>query len=147
MPNNENILDLMVAHHALIEALLEVCQANFQKNKEIAGKSLAKLRWELEKHIFIEEKVIFNCSCSYELDINEIISRLIEEHIAMIDMLANIDKQLVSNTEANFTGFHRLLAEHRNVEEKTLYPKIDNALDREIKEEIIARVNEIPLKN
>lgn len=147
MSNNESILDLMVAHHALIEILLDVCEASFQKNQKVAGESLTKLRWEMDKHIFVEEKAIFSCSCSREKENRAMVARLVADHARMLSMLTKLDECFISKKKVDFLEFHKLMLEHRNFEETSLYPKIDSTLDREQRMGIIKRINEISLKS
>ena len=59
MTQNTNVVKLMVKHHCKIEKLLENFEANIDSDYESLLKTFSDFEWELEKHIFIEERVIY----------------------------------------------------------------------------------------
>jgi len=146
MANSNTILDLMVGHHVLIEVLLKALRDNLSQGVEVIEKSLSDFQWELEKHIFIEETVIFKLCDDPNSKNCEIVKNLVKEHDKMLEMLNDLKEDLTEGEEVDVSEFQKLLTSHRETEEGDLYPELDRELDRVQKESVIARINEIPLK-
>lgn len=128
------ILEIMVAQHALLEALF----ASFKG--EPAGSQqkqnfFAELTLEAKKHFLIEEQAIFALLPWKGGEILEMVNKLKREHILMTAKLegAAIDEE-----------FSKTMESHLEVEEKKLYPLLDKKLNDEEKKLIISRINEIP---
>jgi len=141
----ENILGLMVAHHALLETLFVVFRDEVSENSPRVGSALSEFSWEMKKHFFAEENAIFNLVPPKDIESWKAINRLKEEHIAMLVGLEKFMGNLVEIKSEEVEVFYNLLKGHREVEEKDLYPRLDKELGAEEKNQIIARINEIPL--
>ena len=146
MKNSNTILEIMIGNHTLIETLLLDFKDNLEKDVKLTEESFDKFRWELEKHIFVEEKVIFKFCDLPESEICKTAQDLVKDHDTMLEMLNEVKNDLVFNNKVDISNFQELLTNHRNIEEKILYPKLDQQLGETQKEIIIARINEIPLK-
>lgn len=146
MANSNTILDLMIGHHTLIEVLLTTLRDNLSQSVEVIEKSLSELQWELEKHIFVEETVIFKLCDDPNSKNCEIAQNLVKEHDKMLEMLNDLKEDLTEGKEVAVSEFQKLLTSHRETEERDLYPELDRELDKAQKESVIARINEIPLK-
>ena len=146
MKNSNEILDTMLGHHALIDLLLTTFKDALAQNLELAERLFDEFRWELDKHIFAEERVVFRFCEPLESEICRIVLGLVKEHDLMIEMLNEVKSNLATKERPDISEFQELLTAHRQVEEKTLYPELDKKLDETQKEMIIARVNEIPIK-
>jgi iron-sulfur cluster repair protein YtfE (RIC family) len=146
MRNSNTILEIMLDDHALIEVLLIAFRDNLGKDIESIEESFDKFRWELEKHIFVEEKVIFKFCNLPESEICKTVNNLVKDHDNMLAMLNEVQNDLVTKNETDISKFQELLKTHRKIEEEVLYPRLDQILDKEQKEIIIARINEVPLK-
>ncbi len=100
--------------------------------------------WELEKHMFVEEKAIFtsynpkNVSAGYRM-----MPKLIQQHNNLLNKLQVMRKDLQWQRPVKFEEFRRLLIEHKTFEEETVYPKLDEELSVPQKEEIIKKIREI----
>lgn len=146
MKNSNAITEIMIGDHALIEVLFMVFKENLNKDIESARKSFDEFKWELQKHIFVEEKVIFRFCDSSGSEICKTVQGLMKDHDTMLEMLNNAENDLAAGNETDVSGFQELLTNHRNIEEKILYPKLDQQLSETQKEIVVARINEIPLK-
>lgn len=146
MKNSNTITEIMIGDHALIEILLSSFIDNLGKDKELAEKTFEEFRWGLEKHIFVEERVIFNPCERLESNLCEIAMALAKEHTQMMDILNKMKEDLATGKEIDVSEFQKLLTAHRDVEEKNLYPELDKQLSQAQKEVIIARINEIPME-
>jgi len=146
MANSNTILELMIGHHALIEVLLTTLRDSLSQKVEFIEKSLGEFRWEFEKHIFVEETVVFKLCDVPGSETCEIVQELVKEHDKMSEMLNDMEEDLTEGKKVDVSEFQKLLTSHREIEEKDLYPELDRELDKAQKESVIARINEIPLK-
>jgi hemerythrin superfamily protein len=145
MSKNIDILPLMVKDHCKIEKLLDEFESNADKDHTTAFNSFNKLEWELEKHIFIEEKAIFT---SYNpKDVVEgyaMLPELTKQHNVLLNKLNNMRRDVYRRTKpTDLYGFKEFLIGHRTFEEKDVYPKLDKNLDNESKKIILSKINEI----
>jgi hemerythrin len=143
---SNNILNLMTAQHGLIESLYFLYKDELGTGSEKAKQSLSELSWELKKHFFIEEGVIFDFFKWDDLEMLQLIKRLRGEHAFVIDKLAEIEQNPSKATKEAIAGLYDLLINHRTIEEEKLYPAFDEKLSDFQREKIVLRVNEIPLK-
>ena len=140
-----DILPKMIKDHCRIEKLLDELEKNVDKEYSIMRESFNKFEWELEKHLFIEEKAIF---ISYNPeDVSEgykMLPELTKQHNFIVNMLNNRRKDVQSKKKiGDFYEFKKFLIKHRTFEEKEVYPRLDEALDETQKKHIIDRINEI----
>lgn len=146
MIKSNSILNLMISHHGLLEALLTVFNDNLGINAERTAEDLDDFKWELEKHIFTEEKVMFKFCKQEGSETCELVNKLEQEHIAMLKTLDGLKDNLPVKNEKDIAEFQKFMINHRETEEKDIYPKLDQELSEATKEEIIARINEISIK-
>jgi hemerythrin-like domain-containing protein len=138
------ILDLMVEDHGKIVRLLDTVE----KSRELDILSLMKafdtFEWELEKHIFTEEKAIFTSYNPTNIVVGyRMVPELIKEHNELLNSLRVMRRDLLKQRPCNFEGFTEMLMKHKTFEEKQLYPKLDQELNEEQKQVIISRIKEI----
>lgn len=146
MSESINILALMVKDHCKIDELINRLE-EVSKHDDYSEfvKAFNKFEWELEKHIFAEEKAIFT---SYKADdVNQdykMLPELTQQHNYIVNKLNNwrdnVRKKHVLN---DINEMKEFLVRHRNFEEKEVYPKLDQGLTEDEKRHIIAKINEI----
>jgi hemerythrin-like domain-containing protein len=146
MEQSNSILNLMVAHHGLLEALLAVFKDDFRASKGKAQFALDDFQWELEKHLFSEEKVLFRLCDPKNPTLCGLVLKLEREHETMLGMVMALKDNLLVKTEEDITKFQDFMVQHRDVEEKELYVHLDSELTENAKREIIRRINEVPIK-
>ena len=135
MLKDENIPDLMVANHVRLEKLVdEFEKANFEVKKEL----FENLKWEFEKHFFIEEKAVFTF-CKAEGD-EAIVHDLINEHGLLLNFLSAIEDDLGDSKDVDISEFRELHSKHMEIEDQVLYPKLDETLTSSEKELVKERV-------
>lgn len=78
--------------------------------------------------------------------ISEIINRLEEEHVEMLNMVAKMDHNLPETSPEDLDEFYEILRSHREVEEKELYPVLDKRLTEGQKEQVIGRINQVVIR-
>jgi iron-sulfur cluster repair protein YtfE (RIC family) len=139
-----SILELMTTDHTKILKLLH----DVEKSMGIERISLMKVfdtfEWELEKHIFTEEKAIFT---SYNpkniLKGYKMVPELIQQHNDILNRVRLMRKGLMWNRPVQYHEFKEFLMVHKTFEEASLYPKLDKELTVAQKEEIIKKIREI----
>jgi hypothetical protein len=138
------ILDVMIKDHGKIVKLLLDVEKSIGMELISTMKVFDTFEWELEKHIFIEEKAIFT---SYHptniVEGYKMVPELIKQHNDILNRLRVMRKDLMWKRPVNFTEFKELIMAHKTFEEASLYPKLDQELGVGQKEDIIRKINEI----
>jgi iron-sulfur cluster repair protein YtfE (RIC family) len=140
MPATKKIPEIMKMHHYHLEGILN----RFVKSRnevEVYPKVFNKFKWELEKHFFIEEKAIFTLIYSADQETNDMKDELLKEHRTILKNLKEIEGCLQDNIDTDLTGLKTLLIEHRDFEDESFYPKLEEELDEERKKEIRDRIS------
>jgi hemerythrin-like domain-containing protein len=138
------ILDLMMKDHGKIVKLLLDVEKSIGMELISTMKVFDTFEWELEKHIFIEEKAIFT---SYKptniVEGYKMVPELIQQHNDILNRLRVMRKNLMWQRPIDYDEFKELILAHKTFEEATLYPKLDQELDVAQKEEIMKKIREI----
>jgi hemerythrin-like domain-containing protein len=144
MMKSTAILELMIKDHGKIVKLLKDVEKSIGMELVSTMKVFDTFEWELEKHIFIEEKAIFS---SYRpkniVEGYKMVPELIQQHNEILNMLRMMRKNLQWQRPIDYDQFKELIMAHKTFEEASLYPKLDQELDASQKEEIIQRIREI----
>ena len=145
MRESFSIRALMIKDHCKIEKLITDLEEKINTDNDSMVKLFHKFEWELEKHIFTEEKVIF---ASYNPD-NVIegynmLPELTKQHNYILNQLNNWRKEVRKRKQIpDVYSFKEFLKKHKNFEEEKVYPKLDQFLDEEQKHHILEKINEI----
>jgi hemerythrin-like domain-containing protein len=138
------IIELMIKDHGKIVKLLQDVEKSTGLNLVLKMKVFDIFEWELEKHIFIEEKAIFS---SYNptniVEGYKMVPELIQQHNEILNKLRIMRKNLLWQRSIDYDEFKELIMAHKTFEEVSLYPKLDQELDASQKEEIIKKIHEI----
>jgi len=138
------ILDLMMKDHGKIVKLLLDVEKSIGMELISTMKVFDTFEWELEKHIFIEEKAIFT---SYKptniVEGYKMVPELIQQHNDILNGLRMMRKNLMWQRPIDYDEFKELILAHKTFEEASLYPKLDQELDVSQKEEIMKKIREI----
>lgn len=146
MAKENKILPLMVAHHGLIEVLVVVFRDSLSDNQK-AKETFEDLKWQMEKHFFVEEKINFRFVFPTQEELYALVQHLLEEHDQLLGMASRIELDLKEGKkEIEIDAFVDMLTHHREVEEKVLYPKLDETLSDFQKDMIIRRINEVTIE-
>lgn len=145
MNDDISILKLMIKDHSKLVNLINNLEEKSKEDFESMKDTFTKFEWELEKHIFIEEKAIFT---DYNPDdITEgykMLPQLTKQHNYIINTLNNwrndVQKRRII-TDVN--SFKEFLINHRSFEEEKVYPRLDESLLEKQKKHIIKKINEI----
>jgi hemerythrin superfamily protein len=138
------ILDLMMKDHGKIVTLLLDVEKSIGMEILSTMKVFDTFEWELEKHIFIEEKAVFS---SYKptniVEGYKMVPELIQQHNDILNRLRAMRKNLMWQRPIDYDEFKELIMAHKTFEEVSLYPKLDQELDASQKEEIMKKICEI----
>jgi iron-sulfur cluster repair protein YtfE (RIC family) len=138
------LTELMVRDHGKIVKMLHDVEKSIGMEIVSTMKVFDTFEWELEKHIFIEEKAIFtsynpkNVATGYRM-----MPQLVQQHNELLNKLQVMRKDLTWQRPVKFEEFRELLLSHKTFEEESLYPKLDQELSVPQKEEIIKKIREI----
>ena len=138
------LTDLMVKDHGKIVKMLHDVEKSIGMELVSTMKVFDNFEWELEKHMFVEEKAIFtsynpkNIANGYRM-----MPTLVQQHNDLLNKLQVMRKDLTWQRPAKFEEFRELLLTHKTFEEASLYPKLDQELSVQQKEEIIKKIREI----
>jgi len=145
MSETTNIVAIMVKDHNKIERLLNDFEEKVNKDYKIMLKSFNDFEWELQKHIFIEERAIYT---QYEPeDIvggYKMLPKLTTQHNFIVNKLQTWQRDI--NKKRTITDVSKLkdfIEKHKNFEEKDVYPLMDQTLTEEQKKQISSKINEI----
>lgn len=145
MRNDKSILKIMIKDHCKIEELINDLEKSSKSNFESITAAFNKFEWELEKHIFIEEKAIFT---SYNpedvIEGYKMLPELTKQHNYIINTLNNwredVRKRRILKDVYSFKEF---IIKHKNFEEEKVYPRLDESLTEDVKRHIITKIKEI----
>jgi len=138
------LTELMVRDHGKIMKMLHDVEKSIGMELVSTMKVFGTFEWELEKHMFVEEKAIFtsynpkNIASGYRM-----MPQLIQQHNELFNKLQVMRKDLQWQRPVKVEEFRQLLTEHKTFEEESLYPKLDQELSVQQKEEIIRKIKEI----
>lgn len=131
----------MIKHHYKIDRLLHQFKNEIdQENKDLT-EIYNKFKWELEKHFFLEEKAIFQLHYSKNEESNKIKDKLKKEHDELLEKLGEIGENIKNKKKVDFFEFRKLLLKHKDFENVTFYPRLDNELDDSRKKMICERLS------
>jgi hemerythrin-like domain-containing protein len=145
MNGETSILKLMSRDHNKIEGLLNKLEEATKEDFESMVKAFNKFEWELEKHIFTEEKAIFT---SYNpedvIEGYKMLPELTKQHNYIINTLNNWrDDIRKKRTLSDVYSFKEFIIKHKDFEEQKVYPQLDEGLNEEQKGIIVTKINEI----
>jgi hemerythrin superfamily protein len=142
---NESILQIMVKDHHRIETLIDKLEESLDNDFVDIEKAFDTFEWQLQKHIFAEEKAIFTF---YEpVDVSsgyKMLPVLTKQHNDILNRLDIIRKSVQNGqTPEKVSEFKKVLMKHRTYEEVEVYPKLQETLSDEQKNQIIKKVKTI----
>lgn len=138
------ILELMIKDHSKIVKMLLDVEKSIGMELVSTMKVFDTFEWELEKHIFIEEKAIFSSySPTNIVEGYKMVPELIKQHTEILNTVRIMRKDIMWQRPVDYQGFKEKIMAHKTFEEASLYPKLDQELSGPQKEEIIRRIREV----
>lgn len=144
--SKDAILATMIKHHKIIMGLLDDFDKCLEHDTQVLIDAYQVLKWELDKHMFTEEKIVFMYQeLQDEAEVYKLIPMLVSDHEKFEKILEKMRNDIKKNNTCEFQEFKKLIQKHKDFEETELYPLIDEKLNDEKKSIIIERINEIKL--
>jgi hemerythrin-like domain-containing protein len=134
------ITKIMINEHRILEQILDEFEESLKDLKK-AKEIFSKLIWNIEKHFFVEEKVIFSIYNDNEQE-NEELSRIIKEHREVQWLLKRMQQDINKGITPKKSRLREILRHHEKKENEILYPKFDEELDPVQKKMIIERAGD-----
>jgi hemerythrin superfamily protein len=140
-----SILKIMVEDHHRIEDLIEDVEKSLDDDFNVTEKTFDTFEWQLQKHIFAEEKAIFTF---YEPE--DVISGykmlpvLTKQHNDILNRLEKMKRDVQNGKiPEKVSEFKKVLMKHRSFEEVEVYPKLQETLTEKQKDQIIKKIKMI----
>jgi len=130
----KSITEIMMQEHGKIDAMIEELEKDLSKEK------FDKFKWNLEKHFFVEEKVIFSVASQED---SEDAFKILKEHKDILFQVKKIEQALSQNLKPDLSGIKKELIDHADFEDKMFYPKLDEDLSEDLKNVVRDRAGEI----
>jgi hemerythrin-like domain-containing protein len=135
----------MVKDHCKIENLMNNLETSIEEESSTISEAFNKFEWNLEQHIFVEEKAIFT---SYNPDDiiegYKMLPELTKQHNILLNKLNVMRKNIRTKRRiSDVSGFKEFLKKHREYEEQYVYPNLNESLNEQEKRMIVDRIQEL----
>jgi Hemerythrin HHE cation binding domain len=135
-----NLVDILTQDHDHIGNLMRKFAAMQSNDMGTDISLLQEIKWAILKHIYLEEKMLFNfCDMTEEFDFNYI-NELLQEHDKIMDLLKGFENN--KETESyNIQPLFELIEKHKITEIEKYYNKMDEFLDESQKSTVIVGIH------
>lgn len=100
-------------------------------------------KWNLEKHFFVEEKIIFDMFINISGKETNDIFHLLEDHVKIMSLIRVLEKRLSNKIKPDLEELKQRLIIHKDFEDEDFYPNLDKRLTPDQKKRISERIKEI----
>ena len=138
----QTIESMMLDEHKRLDRLLDSLERDLD-DYEKTMKNCSKFKWSLEKHFFIEEKIIFDSFITMSGQETSDTFHLLEDHVRIMDLLKIIEKRLHKKIKPKLHYLKQIIQTHRDFEDEDFYPNLDERLSVEQRKEVTKRIKEI----
>lgn len=140
--SDESIVKLMLKEHARIETSLNRLRNGLIGDFTALRDYYKDFKWEIERHFFFEERVIFSDLKLNDKELSNMVNRVLHDHEVVLKYLHEIEHSIEKEEILpDLSKLLILLKEHRNFEDLTVYPKLDSDLSDNEKKLIVRRLN------
>lgn len=138
-----NAIDLLKQQHREVEDLFEEFEAQGEGARKTKERLCRQIADQLAVHAEIEEKIFY--PEAKQKNIEEILRRAVEEHLAMKRTLTDLIEADVEDAQfdARMNVLKELVEHHVEEEEKDLFPKVGKACSKADLEDMGARMQEM----
>jgi hemerythrin superfamily protein len=141
---SNSILDVMVKDHTRLLKYLQDVKNNLTHDPKVLSKSFTIFQWNLEKHFFVEERAIFTSYDPENIDDGyQLFSDLSKQHTVILENVESLRKNLRSAKPKDVSDLKTTLLNHKNFEEKHVYPILDVQINEREKQLMIERINDV----
>jgi len=139
---NLSIEKLMLKEHRKLNELLDVLERDLD-DYEKTKTNFNCFKWNMEKHFFVEEKVIFDSFVSISGQETNDIFHLLQDHVKIIATIKILEHRLNKKIKPDLEKLKEMLIIHRNFEDEDFYPNLDERLTANQKKMVCERIMEI----
>jgi len=136
------ISKIMEDEHKRIEDSLIHFEKLTKSNPKEARRFFRIVAWNLEKHVFIEEKVIFGVYSLWYGEEDDIIE-ILKKHKEILFLVRKIETTVLLNQSSDISDLKNTFNEHFELEREVLYPRLEEVLDVKQRELFLDRAQEI----
>ncbi|HDQ59564.1 MAG TPA: hemerythrin domain-containing protein [Candidatus Woesearchaeota archaeon] len=133
------MLDVMTSNHEKILSLLHAFKEQVGQDFSSAEKILDSLKWEIERHFFLEERAVF-VMVNPKSQFYDMVQKIMKEHKNMLQMFKKVEEELSRKEEPDITELEKTLKEHAEFEESIFYEELDQELSDVEKKIIVERI-------
>jgi hypothetical protein len=138
----EQIEKLMLKEHKKLNKLLDDLERDLH-DYEKTKRNFNCFKWNVEKHFFVEEKVIFDMFVDISGQETNDIFHLLQDHVKIMGMLKILEQRLKRKIKPFLHELKQTLITHRNFEDEDFYPMLDERLSKIQKKFVCERVMEV----
>jgi hemerythrin-like domain-containing protein len=136
----KELLNAVLQEHEVIKYLLDEFEIFYKENSLKANEILEVFIWNLEKHMFLEENILYSTHSVWDGNI-EGMFEILGDHGNIMVFIKKIKSSDFDNSDIFL--LRELLENHFALEETILYPKLEKALNIEQKKLFIERAQEV----
>ena len=131
----KTIPEIMLRDHSRIHNIIQELK---KAKPEDAQRLFIKFKWNLEKHFYIEEKVVFQIYLNSLNEETEELDKLLSEHKDMLFLIKKIDNHF-HNSANLLSQLDSILTAHAQFEDEIFYPRLEEELSENEKNLIADR--------
>jgi len=137
------VRNIMIQEHQRLNSMLDELEWSLSKNSTNIKELFDKFKANLEKHFYIEEKIIFDIAVNMKQEDVETNFDLMTEHGEIISELKKVENDLNMNNMPDITELKDKLIKHTNFEDLFFYPRLQEKLSEQQTAFIIDKSREI----
>jgi hemerythrin HHE cation binding domain-containing protein len=139
--NSKSIMKILVEDHKYINSLVQKFM-NFQENFYSQDKNLfQKIKWALDKHFYLEEKILFNFCNLSDIFTKELAKELIKQHDKILAIIKNLG-EIIEDEAISLTDLIESQNDHVKYEMENYYKKIEELLDEDQRAQLISTLEQ-----
>lgn len=138
----DSIHKTMLKEHKKILGVVDMLEREIDDYEKTLA-NFNKLRWNLKKHFFVEEHAIFDMFINIYGEETAQIFNLLQDHSRITGLMNEIEWKLKRKIRPSVRMLKEILAEHKRLENKNFYPKLDERFEDAKKLELLKRIREI----
>jgi hemerythrin-like domain-containing protein len=139
------ITTAMLKHHQIINKILLDFEKVDKKNTQKVSNLFSVFKWNLNKHLFIEEENIFPVADkSNPVEAKEL-NNFLKDHRDIKKVIESLDDDVMSGMKPNTMILREMLFSHEGREIKSFYPLLDKRLSLKDKLKILQNVKDVKL--
>ncbi|VVB82019.1 Hemerythrin HHE cation binding domain protein [uncultured archaeon] len=139
------ITSAMLKQHRIVNGFLNDFEKVSEEEVSDMRTKFDLFRWNLEKHVFIEERNIFTVADKKNKVEMKQLQNLLKDHKDIIEIIDGMVKDILDGVKPNVSVLREILFAHEQREVESFYPLLDNRLSAADKKNILEKISEINL--